>query len=275
MEREIIERTGTSGGPTSIVMAGVHGNEKCGPEAFAHLLPTLQIESGRVLFVLGNPRAIEKNVRATEANLNRMFKSDDQLSVVDKNSYEYSRAQFLKTYLDQADALLDVHASYTPNSRPFVICEPNASEIVGHLPVELVVSGFDAVEPGGTDYYMNSQGKIGICIECGYLGGPLSAETAIKGIRAFLQARGHLSSDAKMRKQSYLHMYDLYFTQSDAFKLARPFLDFESVAAGELIGMDGETEIRTCKESVILFARENIARGDEAFLLGEYKSSLT
>src|SRR5438128_1272905 len=109
---EIIELKGSESGSTSMILVGIHGDEKCGIDALKKILPTLQVKRGRVLIAYGNPRAIEQNVRFTEANLNRMFKSDDRLSESDKKSYEYQRAQFLKPYLDQADALLDVHASF-------------------------------------------------------------------------------------------------------------------------------------------------------------------
>lgn len=274
MFEEITELTGKENGPTSIILTGVHGDERCGVEAMKKLLPTLQILRGRVLVAYGNPRAIEQNVRFTERNLNRMFKSDSLLSDTDKKSYEYQRAQFLKKYLDQADALLDVHASFTPKSRRFAICESNARELIRSLPFDLVVSGFDEVEPGGTDGYMNSKGKIGICAECGFLGDPASTEIAEQCILTFLRLRGHIAGDTKMIPQSYINIYNLYLTKTDAFVLTKPFIDFEEVSSGQLIGMDGKKEVRSPKDSVILFARNRNEKGDEAFLLGEYRKNL-
>ncbi|MFH1145855.1 MAG: succinylglutamate desuccinylase/aspartoacylase family protein [bacterium] len=275
MFEEITQLIGKGKGPISIILAGVHGDEKCGVEAVGKILPNLKIERGKVLFCYGNPRAIEANQRFTEINLNRMFKSDDLLSKNEKESYEYKRAQFLKNYFNQADALLDIHASFTPNSKPFIICEANAKGIIEYLPVDLIVSGFDKVEPGGTDYYMNSIGKIGICVECGYLGNHESAKIAEESIFAFLKARGHITNDANPRKQSYVRVYDLYMTKTDNFTLSKPFDDFEEISKDQIIGTDGEKEIRVEKESVILFARNRKQVGDEAFLLGEKKNSLT
>lgn len=274
MLEEITQLTGKEEGPTSIILAGIHGDEKCGVEAFRKVLPNLEIKRGCVLFGYGNPRAIETDRRFTELNLNRMFKSDDSLSKNEKESYEYKRAQFLRNYLNQADALLDLHASRTPNSKPFVICEANAKGITEYLPVDLIVSGFDKVQPGGTDYYMNSIGKIGICIECGYLGNPESTQIAEKSIFAFLKAQGHIKNDMSPRKQSYVRMYDLYKTKTDNFTLSKPFNDFEEISKGQIVGIDGEKEVQTEKESVILFARNRKQVGDEGFLLGEKKDRL-
>lgn len=274
MYEDIIQIIGKDDGPTSMVLVGVHGNERCGVDALEKIVSGLTIKKGRVLIGYGNPRAIEANVRYIEVNLNRMFKDSAFLTENDKQSYEYKRAQFLKKYLNQADALLDIHASYTPESKPFVICEANASGVTEYLPVDLIVSGFDNVEPGGTDYYMNSIGKVGICVECGYLNDPDSTETAIKSFFAFLKARGHISNDVSKRKQSYIRMSDLYITKTDNFTLLKPLSDFEEVIKDQVIGIDGGIEVRAEKDGVVLFAQNQNKVDEEAFLFGEKKNSL-
>ena len=274
MFEEITKIVGREEGTTSIVLVGVHGDEKCGVKALEKILPNLEIERGTVLFGYGNPRAIEANKRYTEVNLNRMFNRDEQLTTSEKESYEYGRAQFLKTYLGKAEVLLDIHASRTSTSKPFVICEANAKGVIEYLPVERVVSGFDQIEPGGTDYYMNSIGKIGICIECGFLGSPQSEQIAEEGIYAFLKARGHIANDLIPQKQSYIRLYDLYKTKTNKFILAKLFDDFEGISKGQVIGVDGDQEIRAEKAATILFARNREKVGEEAFLLGEKKNSL-
>lgn len=275
MDDYSIRLQGNEPGESSLILVGVHGDERCGVEAIQRLLPDLVIERGTVCIEYGNPRALEQSKRFTEANLNRMFKPDSQLNSQEKSSYEYQRAQYLKRLMDKAGALLDVHASFTPESRPFLICEPNGFDLAAHLPFNTVVTGFDAVEPGGTDHYMNARGKIGISVECGYLGDPRSVDVATDAIRAFLRARGHLSSGIELPliSQSRIGMYMLYLTKTDAFQLARPFADFETVSPQEVIGIDGETEIRASKESVILFARNQNEAGTEAFLLGEKRTA--
>jgi len=274
MKEEFIKLTGKQTGATSIVLVGVHGDEKCGIEALNKLLPNLKIEKGIVWFGYGNPRAIKANKRFTETNLNRMFKKEKMLSRKEKVSYEYKRAQFLKTYFNQVDVLLDIHASFTPNSKPFVICEANAKGIVEFLPIDLVVFGFDKVEPGGTDYYMNNIGKIGICLECGYMKDPQSIKMAEESIIAFLKAREHILNDLSPRKRSDKYIYQLYLTKTNDFTLSKQFNDFEEIEKDQLIGIDGDKEVYAKKKSFILFARNREQIGEEAFLLGEKKNSL-
>lgn len=272
---EFVEIIGDEAGPTSVILAGVHGDERGGVEALQKLLPTLKIEKGRVFLGYGNPRAIESNKRFTEANLNRMFKPDSLLSDAEMNSYEYTRAQFIKKYLDQADALLDIHSSFVPNSTPFIICEKNASSLVECIPVNIVVSGFDELEPGGTDYYMNRRGGVGVCIECGYLDDIESANIATESILAFLEAVGNIGSTRRDSvPKTYFRINEVYMTKTDKFMLAKEFADFEEVQQGQLIGTDGGVPVVAQKNSIILFARNLDRINDEAFILGEQKNSL-
>ena len=272
MYEDIIELKGKEAGPTSMILVGVHGNEICGIKAIEKILPTLQIEKGKVFVAYGNPEAIKKNVRFTEANLNRMFKPDEMLSVDDKQSYEYGRAQFLKKYFDQSEALLDIHASFTPTSQTFIICEKNSENIVKYLPFTLLVSGFDQVEPGGTDYYMNKTGRIGICVECGYLGNPISSRIATESIMSFLCAQGHILGSKSEFVQSHIAMKSIYITKSN-FKLAKAFADFEEIKIGQQIGVDGEESVLAKTDGVILFARDVYGGNEEAFLFGEKKEA--
>lgn len=274
MNEDFILIKGSQEGPTSVILTGVHGNERSGIEAFSTLLPDLKIDRGQVWFGYGNPRAIEANTRNSETNLNRLFKSDESLTAEQKASYEYSRAKVIQKYLDKSSALLDIHASFTPESEPFIICESNAKGIVEFLPANIVVSGFDAIQPGGTDYYMNKNGKIGICLECGYLGIPETKLVAEEGIMNFLKARGHINGQPKVRQQTFIQMFDLYYTKTAPFKLAKEFKDFEKLTAGQVIGTDGEEKIYVTKESVIVFPTDCSKAGEEAFLLGEEKKSL-
>lgn len=274
MYEKIVQIKGKAEGPKSMILTGVHGNETPGIEMFKEILPNLEIERGVLLIGYGNPRAIEANKRYTQANLNRMFMDDNSLLKEDKDSYEYARAQFLKPYLDKADALLDIHATSIPESRSFAICEPNAKDLVKFLPIDLVVSGFDEVEPGATDYYMNKNGKIGICLESGYLGDPKSIQVAKESLFAFLKACGHLTNDLSPQEQSHIRMYQKYFTKTDNFTLSKQFSNFEMIEKGQLIGIDGKEKIKAPKESLIVFAHDCNKVGSEAFLLGEPKGGL-
>lgn len=269
MREKIIEIVGRMPGPTDIILGGIHGNETCGVKAIDNVLPKIKIDNGRVLFGYGNPRAIAANKRYTEANLNRLFQPADRLTDSERRSYEFERAQELIPYLDRSEALLDIHASYTPKSRPFVICEPNACDVVEYLPADLVVTNVDDTIPGGTDYFMNKKGKVGICLECGYLGDQASDDRAEEGISAFLKARGRISGRIEKRDQTYLRVVESYRTRTGPFRLRKPYKDFEPVQTDEIIGSDGNEEVRSSGNRSIVFARNRDEAGEEAFILCE------
>lgn len=254
-------------GKTSLILVGVHGNEKCGIEAFEKIAPTLSIKNGEVFFIIGNPKAVEKNVRFIDENLNRLFRKE--ILSENKNTYERTLVPELMKYMQKSDALLDIHASNTPDSEPFIIAESNAKYITKHLPIKIVVSGFDKLEPGGTDGFMNSLGKIGICIECGYTKDQKSTEVAMESIYTFLGLMGHIDTEEKSNEEQVCYqMETLYHTKTDSFKLTKEFKDFEFVEKGTLIGIDGADSILAQKDGFILFARNRDAKGDEAFLFG-------
>ncbi|PIR98178.1 MAG: hypothetical protein COT89_00485 [Candidatus Colwellbacteria bacterium CG10_big_fil_rev_8_21_14_0_10_42_22] len=273
VEKDVFLLEGREGGPRSVVLAGVHGDEMPGIEAFERLLPTLEIQRGKVWFIYANPVTMALNRRVFEANLNRMFKSDEEMTKEQRKSYEYERAQFLKPYLEGAEVLLDIHASTTPTGKPkpFVLCEANAKGIIEYLPFNVVVNGFDEVEPGGTDYYMNKIGKIGICVECGFMTDPEASLRAEESILNFLKVRGHMEGEVSMYEQRWARMYTLYLTKVD-FRPAKEFEDFEPVVTGQVLGTDGEEDVTAPRAGFVLFPREREGSGKEAFLFGEWMS---
>lgn len=263
---------GKKPGKTSIIMAGVHGNEICGVNVIASLLPDIYIEVGKVIFIIGNPKAVKKNVRFTEFNLNRAFLPASRYSNKIKKTYEYKRAQKLKKILNQGDALLDIHSTLHPN-KPFIICEKNALEIVSYFPKDFkrIVQGFDALEPGATDGYMTSRKGLGICVECGQHDSLLAANIAKKAILSFLSARGHTDSSKikKINNREIVKMNYLYKTKSASFILNKNFSDFEKIKKGTLIGVDCDKNIKSPNDCVIVFAHNRDKKNEEAFLLGE------
>jgi len=262
---------GEKPGRTSIIMAGTHGNETCGINAFQNILPNLSIERGKVIFVIGNPKAVKKNIRFTEFNLNRAFLPSSKYSNKIKKTYEYNRAQELKKFLDQGDALLDIHSTLNPGE-PFIICEKNSFEIVNCFPKEFkrIVSGFDKLEPGATENYMISRAGIGIGIECGQHDNPRSIEIAKNAIISFLSVRNHIDhlKHKIIKKREVIQMNYIYHTETNSFVLARKFFDFEKIKKGEVIGIDGNKKKKAPRDCVVVFAHDRNKKNEEAYLLG-------
>ncbi len=259
--------TSNKAGPNLVVMAGVHGDEPCGLEAFADILHTLLITKGMVTFVIGNPKAVAKHKRVFNTNLNRMFRSDSHLSDDEKGTYEYVRSRELMPILASADALLDIHSTATPESTPFAICESLAHECAQVLPVQTVLSGIDALHPTGTDAFVNQSGGLGICIECGNHDDVLAKDIAVEAIMNFLHFFGVIDRETQLQKsmQSYMQAEWLY-ANKNVFTLSKQFSEFEKVTEGARIGVDGTDVVVAPYDGFIVFPQSVVAPDGEAFV---------
>jgi len=109
------------GRPRVLIMGGVHGNERTGVEVVKSLVDALAkpgggdtVQQGELTLAIGNPEAVEQNVRFVEQDLNRCFGLQEGPS-----SLERRRAIELEPYLTDIDVLVDLHATNKP-SYPFV-----------------------------------------------------------------------------------------------------------------------------------------------------------
>ncbi|MDP3963160.1 MAG: succinylglutamate desuccinylase/aspartoacylase family protein [bacterium] len=87
-----------------IFVAGLHGNER---------MPVKALSADGVDFILGSPRAYERNVRFTEKDLNASFGVTD-------GSYEAGRALEILDRIGQNDLVVDFHTTES-EKEPFVI----------------------------------------------------------------------------------------------------------------------------------------------------------
>jgi uncharacterized protein len=270
---------GQQAGPTVTIMAGVHGNEIGGILAVMRILSLIQtkqltIKAGRVNLIFANLLAIGQGQRQTNMNLNRAFRPDDTYSTEELMSYEIHRARELMPYLRESHGLLDLHSSMNRQSTPFIICEPHSYPLATKLPVEIVSRGWDIIEAGGTDYFVNQNPtgrNFGICIECGYHNDPKAPERAFQAAMIFLADFGCIDPQEGYPpanlEQRRIWANQIYHTKVN-FKLANEFADFQALAADTLIGHDGEQEVRTQQDCVIIFPHDCKGSNDEAFILG-------
>jgi succinylglutamate desuccinylase len=257
-------------GPNLVVMAGVHGDEPCGVVALKEAMTKYTIARGRITWIIGSPEAVAYSRREYQTNLNRMFRPDSLLSDFEKQTYEYVRSRELMPILAEADALLDIHSSTTPDTTPFIICEPQSYQTASLLPATIVVSGIDLLHPTGTDAYVNQMGGQGICIECGNHNDPKAVAVANEAIEKFLCVFGVIQPKEPLSPvaQRYIKADKIYKNKSE-FILAKDFSEFAQIKQGEVIGYDGGRPISGKREGVILFPQNCIDEGREAFVLGE------
>lgn len=260
---------GNNPGRTTAIVAGVHGNEPGGVKALERAITLFPITHGVVHYVIGNPEALRAGKRFLEINLNRAFLKGDLANRLPEQAYERRRAIQLMPLFDTCDALLDLHSVSNKQATPFVICEKEFFNLARKFPFPIRSSGWNAIEPGSTDYYMSTINKIGVCLECGFHNDPSVEDRAIDGIHRFLSLMGNIISDPieDNMDQKEINATFAYVTKKD-FKLTRKFNDFELVKKDEPIGHDGGEEYRTPYNCVVIFARDIAMPGQEAVILG-------
>ena len=256
-------------GKNILILCGVHGNELTGIKTFDYFKKqNLIIQNGKVTFLLSNKKAIELNCRYVEENLNRCF-------LLNKNktgTYEEIIVEIIKEIMQDYNICLDLHNSTSKNSESFIICEENASKYVKNFPCEKIIQGFDRLEPGGTDYYMNLIGKIGICVECGSINNKNSINFTKKLINALLINTKNINITDLKKLNNNLERFELSFVYIPKHKFLSNnfFSDFQEVNKNELIGLDGNKKVLAPFKGYILFAsnilKDNV-KEDEAFLL--------
>jgi hypothetical protein len=251
---------------TTVIMAGVHGNERSGIDAFKNILATISVSSWVVYFILANLKAIEKNVRFVEKNMNRCFRKR-----IVWNSYEELRVRKIKKILNKADYLLDVHNTTNTVSEPFLIWEEK--KLAKYFPVRKFLSWIDWVQKWGSDGYMYNRWKIWLCIESGSIYDnqwPWRAEISILN---FLKITANIVWKPEVfgKDQVKLSCYKIYKSKTDNFVLAKKFKDFENIEKWEIIWYDWGNKVIAEKKWAILFAHDADQKWKECFVLTVYK----
>ena len=174
--------------PDVAVVAGIHGDEPCGPEAVESLLADPPTFDRPVKFVVANEAALERGVRYLDEDLNRAFPGD-----AGAESHEGRLAERLLTELDGCTTLA-LHSTQS-YAGPFALVDtvdPATAEICAELPVDAVVET-DAYAGGRLIGYPRT-----IEVECGLQWSETAAANARELVTAFLEATDVLPTESRL-----------------------------------------------------------------------------
>jgi len=282
--------------PTVAILGGVHGDEQTGREVVNQSLESLNLDAGRVFVGHGNLEAMqqtgdkgEKGRRYTEGgvNLNRSFRELSEEEVAkdpQELPYEVRRGQELSKILRQSDALLDLHDFTDPNGPIFLIAnkadEAQGLKAARAIGAPVISTGWSEAEPGGSDYFMDTLGCIGLCYE---LGDKTKPEVNLKrghgAVRRFLIARGMfegklppLFTENGQEPRFIWNERAFKLKTGGTYELLLPegFRTFGALEEGQEIAHLNGKIFTAEKDQVIIFPSkpENVKVGDEAFTLG-------
>lgn len=227
-----VERLG-DGTPEIAVIGAMHGDEPCGKRAIERLLADRPAVERPVKLIVANERALEGNVRYTEADLNRVFPGDP-----DAPEYERRLAPALLEEVRDCTTL-SLHSTQS-YGRPFAIIEeadPIAAAICPYLPIEAAVDVGGFAEGRLIDY------ADVIEIECGFQRSEEAAENAYEVIREFLTAVGALPGERPAARQVPIYRLERRIPKDSAEDYAVLVENFERVAAGTVFATAGEREL--------------------------------
>jgi len=296
-EHLIGEFTGDEPGATLIVFGSVHGNEAAGALALQKIaaeLPRLAANvCGRVYFLAGNTRAIEKGVRFIDSDLNRHWTPDNVKHNRPASPITTRRAEdleqtellaILENILKTAESevfALDLHST-SADGVPFATVGDTLRnrKFAQKFPVTILL-GIEEQLEGTILEYLNNAGAVTL----GYEGGQHYAEKTIKTHEAlvwlalvhagildkkdlpefekherFLKAA---TGDARIVEIRYRHA----ITDGNEFKMEPGFDNFQPVKRGELLAQQKSGAVYANENGLILMPLYQ-KLGEDGFFLG-------
>lgn len=292
--RVIGEVLGSDNGPTMVIFAGIHGNEKAGVLAAERVLHRIREENmlfrGNVHFILGNIKALNKNVRYLDADLNRVWtrermkeikSSSFVLNTETKEQIEIYR--ILRNIIKNERGpyyFLDLHTTSSP-SVPFITISDslNNRKFSSHFPVPVVL-GIEEYLEGPLLTFINDHGYIALGFEGGQHTDPASVvnceyfiwkslvhSRCLKKdqVREFKRYRDHF---AKMccSHQFFEISFRYELKNASDFTMRPEFENFETIHKDQLLAFHKGLEVRA-DQSGRIFMPLYQEQGEEGFFI--------
>lgn len=278
-------------GPHVMVNAVTHGNEICGAIVVDRLLRMgLRPTAGTLTLSFANIEAFMRfdpqrpyATRFIDEDFNRVWNAPTLDGP--RDSIELRRARQIRSFVEAADFLLDIHSMLEP-SPPVMICGPLDKGIRFAFDVAIprdVVS--DEGHANGTR--MRDFGGFGdpaspknaLLVECGQHWERAAEEVAWQTTWRFLHHVGIVDPDVAGREigtgalppQRLVRVTEAVIARTPEFRFAREFSGMEVVAKkGDVIAYDGDQTVRAPYDNCVLVmpVPNNVKTGLTAVRLG-------
>jgi predicted deacylase len=255
-------------GPHVMIVALIHGNEIAGGIVLDRLLREgLRPLRGRLTLGFVNLAAFDRfdpaqptASRFVDEDLNRIW----DLPVLDgpRVSTELMRGRQIRGLVDQADVLFDLHSMLWP-ADPLILC--GSTERGRAMGCEIGTPALviaDHGHAGGArliDYrpFTSPNSMRTAClVEAGQHWERDTVAVTEAAVLSLLRRHGMIAGEADARQDASsatAEVTDAVTAQTGAFAFVRPFRGGDVIeAAGTLIALDGETEIRTPYDRCLL-----------------------
>ena len=210
-----IEVASDTVGAHVVVVGATHGNEPAGVKAMMAFHRQVQngevqLESGKVSLLLGNPQAYEQNQRYIDWDLNRSFSEPDSTNI------EGRRAADIIAYLDQDNqisALLDLHSVSIGDFKICVYEKGNTDSLELTLSISEIPLHFayhPTHMPGALISAAGQRHICGLIVECGNHLSENGIKTAHDHMQAMLAHYQllHVSTGAPQKNLLTIEQYE-------------------------------------------------------------------
>jgi predicted deacylase len=291
------EFVGDRNGATLVVFGGVHGNETGGARALRKIAKTLPGFApkmrGRVYFLAGNTRALQKGVRFVDADLNRHWtlgnvkrnQSDsDGGAQVSEDREQRELLRILNEILRSAHGevyALDLHST-SAEGVPFATVGDTLRNraFAQKFPVTILL-GIEEQLEGTILEYLNNAGAVTL----GYEGGQHYAESTVAAheslvwlalVNTGILAKEDLPDFEKYRKilaaatgkpRIVEVRYRHAITAADEFRMQPGFENFQSVRRGAFLAEQRGGAVRAPETGMILMPLYQ-KLGEDGFFIG-------
>lgn len=287
---------GNAEGVSLIVFGGIHGNEQSSIWAMKRMSPELEKLKnklrGRVYFLAGNTRALQKNVRFIDADLNRHWtqecvRQNSPGSTILTNCVEDIEQRELLEILDEIfetakDEVyaMDLHST-SAEGTPFAMIGDTLRnrEFAQKFPAAFLL-GIEEQLDSTILEYINNLGAVTL----GFEAGQHTDKTAIDNQEALIwlalvnseilsnedidvEKYEQVLKDAMGERRIVEIRYRHAITEADQFKMELGYENFQPVKKGEILAEDKNGEVKAIEKSLILMPLYQ-SQGNDGFFLG-------
>ncbi len=290
---------GDSPGPTLIITAGIHGNERAGVVAAQRVFAQLGEHSppavGRAIALAGNRAGLQRNQRFIDQDLNRLWSPTAMREFLSRTREgdrveDAEQAELYQSIVDilgKADPgfdriFVDMHTFSAPGT-PFALCSDTLTSraFARRLPLPLILGLEEAID-GTLGEFMIRHCNVVLAVEGGQSEDPASADClesvlwvslVSAGVLRAKDCPGYESHVRRLRELRRHHpkvtgiIYRHPVQASDGYVMEPGYRNFQPVKVGEKLGRDRRGDVRAQHDAVILMPLYQ-SLGNDAYFLG-------
>jgi len=247
--------------PRVVLFGGIHGQEASGVYAIEKLLfdffsGARTLTRGSLTLARGNERALAADRRYIKHNLNRLFRQDYGPEI-DRTSYEFIRAQELKTILEGCDYFLDLHSAPIAQD-PFIVAERRVAGFFAKLGIPRIITGWSKFSSGAiggdAENYANAHGAKAATLESGAHYEKRSIDVAYKTVTSLLSLLGMTAQTAETetRQAEIVDMYAVVTKEFDDFRFTGTVENFQFLKKGDTFAFQNGLPLTVQEDSYLL-----------------------